>query len=82
MTHTPNDTRTTSTWGARVHGLEPPYDGWPLWALNLDIEIADIAGDVGAADLEDTPEGEAKLEAYDAVRGIIRRMVNEGPKAI
>lgn len=65
-------------WDNNAQQLNPPFDKWPLWAVELDIEIADISGDV----LEDTPEGKAKLEAYDAVREIITQMVARGPRPL
>jgi hypothetical protein len=71
-----DEQRQTINWNVRKSSLLPPYDTWPRWAIDLDIEIADIAGDVGAKEEEDTPEGQAKLAAYDQVREIIRRMVN------
>lgn len=68
----------TTDWNTVDSALQPPFNTWPKWALELDIEIADIAGDIGANELEDTREGKVQLEAYDAVREIIQRMVSNG----
>lgn len=68
-----------TTWVDTDPALHPPFNTWPLWAVRLDIDIADIAGDVVVLDLEDTPEGKAELTAYDKARNIIRSMVEKGP---
>jgi hypothetical protein len=62
-------------WNAIDPVLEPPFNTWPAWAVHLDIEIADLIGDVGAAYQDDTSEGRAELDAYEAVRAVIARMV-------
>jgi hypothetical protein len=64
----------TVDWNVRNPSLFPPFDAWPLWAVELDIEIADLVGDVGAREEEDTLAGRIELAAYDRVREIIASM--------
>lgn len=63
-------------WNQKNPTLQPPFDNWPKWALELDIEIADLIGDIGVLEQEETPEGLLKIETYEQVREIIRTMVN------
>jgi hypothetical protein len=69
-----SDERRTD-WNVTDPDLLPPFNLWPRWAVELDIEIADLIGDVGGRDEEDTAAGCAEIAAYARVREIIRSMV-------
>jgi hypothetical protein len=62
-------------WNARNETLLPPFNSWPKWAVDLDVEIADLIGDVGVNEEDETPEGRAAIAAYERVREIIRSQV-------
>lgn len=64
-------------WAACNPHLHPPFDEWPAWAVELDVDLADMAGDCERDEETDelTVRGAARLAALGDVRALIVNMV-------
>jgi hypothetical protein len=67
-------------WNKRDPKLQPPFDAWPRWAIEFDVEIADLIGDLMAneeVDAISNEQAEIEMAAYNRVREIITRMAQK-----